>query len=153
MDADLRSEYDLGSLRVRKVGPKRKNFRGQTETEVTTLKSHGLNLGTLAENNDILILPENAETHEELFDANDAVQRNADMTVQGRDFKALRQWDGSQYRAFEELCYQLRDPTPEGAKLVKTGNPDGGLEWYVPLWNGVQWGWQAKFTFEIGVVA
>ena len=68
------------------------------------------------------------------------------MTVQGRDFKSLRQWDGSQHRAFEEFCYQLRDPTPEGADLTKTGNPDGGLEWYVTLRNGVQWGWQAKFT-------
>lgn len=71
------------------------------------------------------------------------------MTVQGYDFKSLRQWDGSQHRAFEELCYQLRDPTPKGAELVKTGNPDGGLEWYVTHRNGVQWGWQAKFTFEI----
>ena len=71
------------------------------------------------------------------------------MTVQGCDFKSLRQWDSSQHRAFEELCYQLRDPTPEGAELVKTGNPDGGLEWYVTHRNGVQWGWQAKFTFEI----
>ena len=32
MDDDLRPEYDLSSLRVRKVGPKRKNFRGQMET-------------------------------------------------------------------------------------------------------------------------
>ena len=71
------------------------------------------------------------------------------MTSHGRDFKALRQWDGSKHRAFEELCYQLRDPTPEGAELVKTGNPDGGLEWYVTLRNGVQWGWQAKFIFKI----
>ena len=74
------------------------------------------------------------------------------MTSHGRDFRALRQWDGSQHRAFEELCYQLRDPTPEGAELVKTGNPDGGLEWYVALRNGVQWGWQAKFTFGIGTL-
>ena len=29
MDDELRSEYDLRSLQVRKVGPKRKNFRGQ----------------------------------------------------------------------------------------------------------------------------
>ncbi|MXX38720.1 MAG: ATP-binding protein [Gemmatimonadetes bacterium] len=71
------------------------------------------------------------------------------MTVQGYDFNSLRQWDGSQHRSFEELCYQLRDPTPKGAELVKTGNPDGGLEWYVALRNGAQWGWQAKFTFEI----
>ncbi len=67
----------------------------------------------------------------------------------GRDFRSLRQWEGSQHRAFEELCYQLRDPMPEGADLIKTGNPDGGLEWYVTLRNGVQWGWQAKYTFEI----
>ena len=71
------------------------------------------------------------------------------MTVHGCDFKSLRQWDGSQHRAFEELCYQLRDAAPEGAELVKTGNPDGGLEWYMTLRNGVQWGWQAKYTFEI----
>ena len=71
------------------------------------------------------------------------------MTAQGKDFKTLRLWDGSQHRAFEELCYQLRDPPPEGAELVKTGNPDGGLEWYTILRNGVQWGWQAKFTFKI----
>ena len=71
------------------------------------------------------------------------------MTVQGRDFGSLRQWDGSQHRAFEELCFQLRDPTPEDAELVKTGNPDGGLEWYLNRRNGVQWGWQAKFIFEI----
>ena len=29
MDDELRPEYDLKSLRVRKVGPKRKSFRGQ----------------------------------------------------------------------------------------------------------------------------
>ena len=32
MDDDLRQEYDLRSLRVRKVGPRRKNFKGQMET-------------------------------------------------------------------------------------------------------------------------
>ena len=71
------------------------------------------------------------------------------MSVHNHDFRSIRQWRGSQDQAFEELCYQLRDPTPEGADLVKTGNPDGGLEWYVTLRNGVQWGWQAKFTFNI----
>ena len=30
MDDELRPEYDLRSLRVRKVGPKRENFRGQS---------------------------------------------------------------------------------------------------------------------------
>ena len=65
------------------------------------------------------------------------------------DFKTIRQWRGSQHQAFEELCYQLRDGTPPGAKLVKTGNPDGGLEWYITFRNGVQWGWQAKYSFTI----
>ena len=71
------------------------------------------------------------------------------MTAHGRNFRSLRAWRGSQDQAFEELCYQLRDPTPDGAMLVKTGNPDAGLEWYVNLRNGVQWGWQAKFTFDV----
>jgi hypothetical protein len=30
LNDELRPEYDLKSLRVRKVGPKRKNFRGQS---------------------------------------------------------------------------------------------------------------------------
>lgn len=71
------------------------------------------------------------------------------VTTPTVDFKNIRQWRGSQHQAFEELCYQLRDPTPEGAKLVKTGNPDGGLEWYVTFRNGVQRGWQAKYSFTI----
>ena len=71
------------------------------------------------------------------------------MTSRNFDFENIRQWGGSQHQAFEELCYQLRDPTPQGAELVKTGNPDGGLEWYVTFGNGTQWGWQAKFSFDI----
>ncbi len=74
------------------------------------------------------------------------------MTTPNSDFKNIRQWCGSQYQAFEELCYQLRDPTPEGAGLVRTGNPDSGLEWYVTLRNGTQWGWQVKFSFDINIL-
>jgi len=65
------------------------------------------------------------------------------------DFKSIRSWRGSQDQAFEELCYQLRDPTPPSASLVKTGSPDGGLEWYFRFSNGVEWGWQAKYSFDI----
>jgi hypothetical protein len=50
------------------------------------------------------------------------------------------------------LCYQLRDPTPNSAELIKTGAPDGGLEWYFKLSNGTEWGWQAKYTFDIDVL-
>lgn len=71
------------------------------------------------------------------------------MTTPNLDFGNIRHWRGSQHQAFEELCYQLRDPTPEGAELVKTGNPDGGLEWYITRRNGTQWGWQAKYSFDI----
>ncbi len=71
------------------------------------------------------------------------------MTTPNLDFRNIRQWRGSQHQAFEELCYQLRDPVPEGAELVKTGNPDGGLEWYITRRNGTQWGWQAKYSFDI----
>lgn len=65
------------------------------------------------------------------------------------NFKSLRSWRGSRHQAFEELCYQLWDETPDGAVLVKTGDPDGGVEWYVTLPDGTQRGWQAKFTFQI----
>ena len=71
------------------------------------------------------------------------------MATHNLDFKNIRQWRGSQHQAFEELCYQLRDPAPKGAELVKTGNPDGGLEWYFTFRNGSQWGWQAKYSFDI----
>lgn len=69
------------------------------------------------------------------------------------EFGSIRAWDGSQHRAFEELCYQLRDPTPAKAELIKTGDPDGGLEWYVRHHsNGVEWGWQAKYSTDIETV-
>ena len=71
------------------------------------------------------------------------------MAAQPHDFRTIRSWDGSQARAFEELCYQLRDPTPDGAEVIKPGDPDAGVEWYVRFRNGVEWGWQAKYSFEI----
>ena len=70
------------------------------------------------------------------------------MTIQVDDFRKIREWDGSKHRAFEELCYQLRDPTPPHARLVKTGDPDGGVEWYWKYHNGVEWGGQVKHIFN-----
>jgi hypothetical protein len=64
-------------------------------------------------------------------------------------FSQLRQWDGSQARAFEELTYQLRDQEPDGVEVIKTGNPDGGVEWYWRHEDGSEWGWQAKFYDDI----
>ncbi|MBT2455331.1 hypothetical protein [Streptomyces sp. ISL-86] len=65
--------------------------------------------------------------------------------VDGLSFKTLRTWNGEQSRAFEELSYQLlKDRGPAGTRAIRTGNPDGGVEWYAPLPDGTEWGWQAK---------
>lgn len=65
--------------------------------------------------------------------------------VSALSFKTLRTWNGEQSRAFEELSYQLlKDRVPAGTRAIRTGNPDGGVEWYAPLPDGTEWGWQAK---------
>ncbi|HEY1831359.1 MAG TPA: hypothetical protein VGG38_14075 [Acidimicrobiales bacterium] len=64
-------------------------------------------------------------------------------------FDTLRSWNGSQDRAFEELSYQLlKSEVPAGTSAVRTGNPDGGVEWYAQLPDGTQEGWQAKHYHE-----
>ncbi|MFH9666430.1 hypothetical protein ACH4LQ_14390 [Streptomyces globisporus] len=66
-------------------------------------------------------------------------------------FKTLRAWNGEQSRAFEELSYQLlKNRVPPGAQAIRTGNPDGGVEWYATLLDGTEWGWQAKHVDGIG---
>src|SRR5262245_10879447 len=65
-------------------------------------------------------------------------------------FETLRSWRGSQPRAFEELAYQLlKDEVPSGTHAIRTGNPDGGVEWYATLPNGEDHGWQAKHVHGI----
>lgn len=65
-------------------------------------------------------------------------------------FDTLRTWNGSQDRAFEEIGYQLlKGDVPEGSTAIRTGNPDGGVEWYVILANGDEHGWQAKHVHGI----
>src|SRR5262245_44973220 len=57
----------------------------------------------------------------------------------------MRSWDGSQARAFEELSYQLlKSRVPSGSHAIRTGNPDGGVEWYATLADGTEWGWTGK---------
>ncbi len=70
------------------------------------------------------------------------VGRSGRLRTGGR----LRAWDGSQYRAFEELCFQVRDPAPPGWRTIKTGNPDGGVEWSDRAPDGRVHGSQAKFV-------
>jgi hypothetical protein len=59
----------------------------------------------------------------------------------------LRSFDGSQQKAFEELCCQLAayEGAPPGSNFVRKGAPDSGLECYWRLPNGDERGWQAKF--------
>src|ERR1035437_5300160 len=75
----------------------------------------------------------------------------ASVTTQAAlSFDQLRPWDGSQGRACEELSYQLlKDQAPVGSTAVRTGNPDGGVEWYARLPDGSEWGWQAKHVHGI----
>ncbi len=73
------------------------------------------------------------------------------MPTRGLDlesFRSIREWEGRKTRSFEELCFQLRDPTPSGAELIKTGDPDAGVEWYWRHPDGREEGWQAKFVFD-----
>lgn len=65
-------------------------------------------------------------------------------------FGHIRDWDGSQSRAFEELSYQLlKCDVPSGSRAIRTGNPDGGVEWYAIVGCDEEWGWQAKYITEI----
>lgn len=63
----------------------------------------------------------------------------------------LRVWDGSQQKAFEELCCQLAacEHFPAGAIFFRKGTPDAGVECYWKLSNGDELAWQAKFFPEL----
>jgi hypothetical protein len=67
----------------------------------------------------------------------------------GQSWAGLREWDGSKFRAFEELTFQVRQPAPAGWKTVKTGDPDGGVEWYDLAPDGQAHGGQAKFVGDV----
>jgi hypothetical protein len=65
----------------------------------------------------------------------------------------IRPWEGSKDRAFEEICYQLlREPEDLPPNMhglpVRTGNADGGVEWYAYTADGGEWGWQAKYILD-----
>jgi hypothetical protein len=59
----------------------------------------------------------------------------------------IRDWNGSQWDAFEELCCQLAhsEPMPPGSRFIRKGTPDSGIECYWVLPKADEWGWQAKF--------
>jgi hypothetical protein len=63
------------------------------------------------------------------------------------EWARLRAVDGTQHRAFEELCCQLaaQENVPDGSKFTRKGTPDAGVEALWTLPNGDEYGWQAKF--------
>ncbi len=64
------------------------------------------------------------------------------------DWSKLKTYKGNKYLSFEELCYQiakeLHGETGEFTSIDDSGGGDG-VEFYLTLPNGDQWGWQAKF--------
>src|SRR3954449_10352321 len=71
----------------------------------------------------------------------------SDDSVMLGEWSKLRSWNGSQEKAFEELCCQVAaaEQMPEGCKFTRKGTPDAGVECFWTLPNGNEWGWQAKF--------
>ena len=70
------------------------------------------------------------------------------------DFRNIVPRNGSQSDAFEEFCCQIarRCPeAPEGSEYVRYrgAGGDGGVECILRLPNGEEWGWQAKYIFDL----
>jgi hypothetical protein len=83
------------------------------------------------------------------FDLECAPECHNYFAVSTIDWNSLRPWNNSQNSAFEELCCQLAEyeQVPQGARFVRKGTPDAGVECFWILPTGSEWGWQAKFLF------
>jgi hypothetical protein len=66
------------------------------------------------------------------------------------DWSKLKPYQSDKYRSFEELCYQiakgLYGHMGRFTSIDDSGGGDG-VEFYMTLSNGDQWGWQAKFYY------
>jgi hypothetical protein len=66
------------------------------------------------------------------------------------DWSKLKPYQGYSWKSFEELCYQIarglyRD---KGSfTRIDDSGGDGGVEFYLTMPDGREWGWQAKFYF------
>lgn len=69
------------------------------------------------------------------------------------DWSKLHSFENSRYRSYEELCYQLAKVSYENqgefTPIDDSGGGDG-IEFYMTLPSGEQWGWQAKFYYPDG---
>jgi hypothetical protein len=59
----------------------------------------------------------------------------------------LRPWNGSQEKAFEELCCQFAagEHHLSNSRFIRKGTPDAGVECFWQTPSGDEYGWQAKF--------
>ena len=66
------------------------------------------------------------------------------------DWSKLKTYQGSKWRSFEELCYQIAKEIygkkGQFTSIDDSGGGDG-VEFYMTLPNGDEWGWQAKFSY------
>lgn len=69
------------------------------------------------------------------------------------DWSKLRPYQGFRWKSFEEFCYsiakRLYDYKGKFMPIDDSGGGDG-VEFYLTLPDGGQWGWQAKFYFPNG---
>lgn len=74
--------------------------------------------------------------------------------VRQPDFRRIAVRNGSQADAFEEFCCQVArrcSDAPQGSEFVRLrgADGDGGVECIWRLPNGEEWGWQAKYMFDL----
>ena len=73
------------------------------------------------------------------------------MSLPDISFENIRQFDGSRYAGFEEMCCQLAslEAASSGEDFYRKGRGgDAGVECYVRRANETEVGWQAKYLFE-----
>lgn len=66
------------------------------------------------------------------------------------DWSELKPYENNKNRSFEELCYQIAHRLyHEKGRLISIDDSGGGdgVEFYLTLDNGDEWGWQAKFYY------
>ncbi|MED5244983.1 NACHT domain-containing protein [Priestia sp. LL-8] len=67
------------------------------------------------------------------------------------DWSKLKPYDTDQKRSFEELCYQITRVKFDNEGIFTSVDDSGGgdgVEFYLTLPNGEEWGWQAKFYLD-----
>jgi hypothetical protein len=67
------------------------------------------------------------------------------------DWSKLKPYHSDKRRSFEELCYQIAKCLfhDRFTRIDDTGGGDG-VEFYMVLPDGNEWGWQAKFYYPDG---